>query len=97
MPGATECTVRSGLALELPPDGQQRRIDATRLRRRPGGHAAMLKVIAWGPVSLFSRRSARTRRARTCALAMASLAELPYARTPGNCGTSASQDRKSGV
>lgn len=88
--GAAESTVRSGPALELPPDGHQRRVDATRLRRRPGRHAAMLKVIAWGPVSEFSRRSARTRRARTCALAMASSAELPYARTPGSCGTSAS-------
>ena len=50
----------------------------------------MLKEIAWGPVSLFSRRSAKTRRARICALAMASFAESPYARTPGSCGTSAS-------
>ena len=38
----------------------------------------MLKVIAWGPVSLFSRRSAKTRRARICALAMASLAESRF-------------------
>lgn len=38
----------------------------------------MLTVIAWGPVSLFSRRSAKTRRARLCALAMASRATAAW-------------------
>ena len=56
-------TVRSnallGISFLESPDAQQRREDATRLRRRPGGLAAMLKVIAWGQ-RLVERRAAMT-------------------------------------
>jgi hypothetical protein len=42
-------------------------------------------------VSPCSKRSAITRRARTCARDMASSRVDPYASTPGSCGTSANQ------
>jgi hypothetical protein len=58
--------MRPGLSLDLPPDVEQRREQAARFRRGPLAHAAAtLNEMEWGRLSPSSRRSARTRSAKT--------------------------------
>lgn len=81
-----QSAMRARLALELPTKTQERGKNFSCLRGRPLAHAAagMEMLISSGRVSPCSSCSASTRSARTSALAMASLADVPYARTPGS-------------
>ena len=83
--------VRTRLAFDLPPSPKQRGKNAARFGGGPLRHTAATENESdCGRVSPCSSRSAMTRRARTCAFAIASSRVAPYARTPGSCGTSAS-------
>jgi hypothetical protein len=89
---ALQCPMRAGLTLKLPANPDQRRVDTARLGRSPLVHAAATAIeIDSGRLSPCSSLSASTRSARISAFAIASSADDPYARTPGSCGTSASQ------
>src|SRR5207245_1858393 len=89
---ALQCGMRSRFAFKAPTNLDQRCVDTARLGRRPLTHAAATAMeIDCGRLSPCSSCSARTRSARISAFAIASSADEPYARTPGNCGTSASQ------
>ncbi len=75
---APEGAVRAGLPSELPPDSVESCQNAVRPGGWPTAHAAgTTKRMGWGRASPCSICSARTRRASTSALAMASFAEEP--------------------
>lgn len=87
-----ESLVETGLGLDLPSDPLRRGERSSGLRSRPLAHTAATEMlISTGRASPCSRRSARTRRAGSCAFASASSAVLPEAKTPPSSGTSASQ------
>lgn len=76
--GFLQGLVRAGLALDSPADLAKGSKDSFGLYGRPITHAtASVMRIAEGAASLCSRRSARTRSAKTSALAMASFEDAP--------------------
>ena len=74
VPGARKCAMRARLPLNLPPDAKQRLQENAGANRRPVTHAAAgsTKLMATGLASPCSMRSARTRKANTSALDIAS-------------------------
>ena len=88
---AGERSVGPRLPLKPPPNAEQGGENTPCLSRWPLAHAAATEIlIEWARLSPCSRRSAKTRKANTSALAIASSGEAPYASTPASCGTSAS-------
>src|SRR5947209_3027419 len=76
---ASQSSMRTRFALDDPADAKERCENPSRFGRAPGRHAALKVTLRrLGAPSPWSRRSARTRRARAWTCAMASSLLCPY-------------------